>query len=107
MTGRIVLLALAAALASTAALADGPGSGRSAEGKEEFRDGDCLVKREWKRDGAYKEEVDCAGGRRDRGEDRKTVSEDDGCKVEREWKKDGGYKSVVDCKARPRRSGRD
>lgn len=89
MLSRIAAVALLATLAAASA---------RAEGKEEFRDGDCLVKREWKQDGAYKEEVDCAGGRRGRGEDRKVVSEDAGCKVEREWKKDGGYKSVVDCK---------
>jgi hypothetical protein len=94
--GRSLFMALAAALAAGAAFADG------SEGKQEFRDGDCLVKREWKKDGAFKEEVDCAGGRRDRGPDRKTASDDGDCKVEREWKKDGGYKSVVDC--RPRRN---
>ena len=28
-------------------------------GKEEFRQGPCKVKREWKRNGEYKEEVKC------------------------------------------------
>ncbi|HYC65254.1 MAG TPA: hypothetical protein VEC14_11035 [Reyranellaceae bacterium] len=28
-------------------------------GKEEFRRGDCLIKREWKANGEYKEEVKC------------------------------------------------
>lgn len=29
--------------------------------KEEFRDGNCKVKREWKKDGSYKEERKCKG----------------------------------------------
>jgi hypothetical protein len=28
-------------------------------GKEEFRQGGCLIKREWKQNGEYKEEVKC------------------------------------------------
>ena len=33
------------------------------EGKIEFYDRGCEVKREWKRDGGYKEEVKCDGRR--------------------------------------------
>jgi hypothetical protein len=33
------------------------------EGKIEFYDRGCEVKREWKRDGSYKEEVKCDGRR--------------------------------------------
>jgi hypothetical protein len=33
------------------------------EGKIEFYDRGCEVKREWKRDGGYKEEVKCEGRR--------------------------------------------
>ncbi|TAJ40193.1 MAG: hypothetical protein EPO67_00450 [Reyranella sp.] len=37
----------------------GGGPARFREAKEEFRQGPCLVKREWKKDGEYKEEVKC------------------------------------------------
>lgn len=37
----------------------GGGPARFGEAKEEFRQGPCLVKREWKKDGEYKEEVKC------------------------------------------------
>ena len=33
------------------------------EYKEEFRQGDCKIKRKWERDGEYKEEVKCKGRR--------------------------------------------
>lgn len=38
-----------------------PGHGRAhvGAGKEEFVQGGCEIKREWKRDGEYKEEVKC------------------------------------------------
>ncbi len=35
------------------------GPARFGEAKEEFRQGPCLVKREWKKDGEYKEEIKC------------------------------------------------
>ena len=65
------LLALAAALlAGTAApgWADddkdesGKGRKRGGERKEEFWDGNCKVKREWKKNGEYEEERKCKGG---------------------------------------------
>lgn len=37
----------------------GGGPARFGEAKEEFRQGPCLIKREWKKDGGYKEEVKC------------------------------------------------
>ncbi len=37
----------------------GSGQARFGEAKEEFRQGPCLVKREWKKDGEFKEEVKC------------------------------------------------
>lgn len=33
--------------------------------KQEFRQGNCKVKRKWKRNGEYKEETKCKGGYRD------------------------------------------
>jgi hypothetical protein len=41
----------------------GPYTRDRAEYKEEFHAQGCKVKREWKRDGKYKEEVNCDGRR--------------------------------------------
>ncbi len=69
MRTSLLLAALAATMATPAAFADPPpwapahgwrdGPGKH---KEEFRDGDCKVKREWKKDGGYKEKIKCKGG---------------------------------------------
>lgn len=34
---------------------------RGGEYKETYRDGACKIEREWKRDGSYKEKLDCKG----------------------------------------------
>lgn len=86
---------LLAGLAATALADDDRRRGRG-DHKEEFWDGPCKVEREWKRNGDYKEERQCQGGR-DRYRDRKTVFRDGPCKVEREWKKNGDYKEERKC----------
>jgi hypothetical protein len=37
---------------------------RGGEYKQEFRDGPCKVERRWKRDGSYKEKIECRRGSR-------------------------------------------
>ncbi|WP_207457923.1 glycine zipper 2TM domain-containing protein [Azospirillum sp. SYSU D00513] len=44
---------------------DGGRRGDRAEWKEEYWDGNCKVERKWERDGDYKEERKCKGGRDD------------------------------------------
>jgi surface antigen len=87
------------------------GRHRGGEYKEKYRDGLCKIEREWKRDGGYKEERECQGGREDGGYHRGAEYEEkywDGpCKVERELKRDGTYKEKRECQGRvqaPRRA---
>jgi hypothetical protein len=73
---------------------------RGGEYKEKYRDGNCRVEREWKRDGSYKEERECRqmAGRPHGGEfEEKYV--DGACRVEREFKRDGTYKEKLDCRS--------
>jgi hypothetical protein len=48
---------------ATAASGDDDRGRANREFKQEYRDGDCKVKREAKKDGEYKEERECKGGR--------------------------------------------
>lgn len=100
------LLAVSLAL-STSVLADRDrrddrhGVQRVSEYKEEFRDGPCLVKRELKRDGSWKEQRECRGRlagphAHPRG-DYKEKYTDGPCKVEREWKR-GEFKEKIECR---------
>ena len=98
----MIRLAALAALLAAAAFAAPAAADSDEEGVEKFRDGPCSVGREWKKDGEYKEKVECDGLRG--GFERKVEFRDGPCKVEREWKKDGGYKEKVECDKRPRRS---
>lgn len=79
----------------------GAGRYRGGEYKEKFREGPCRVERELKRDGSYKEERECKGGRdtpyRHRQGEYEEKYWDGPCKVEREWKRDGSYKEKIDC----------
>ena len=73
MTNRrtMALLALAGALGAGPAWADpdkdesGKGRERRTERKEEYWDGNCKVEKKWEKDGGYKEERKCEGGRRE------------------------------------------
>lgn len=67
------------------------------EFKEEYRDGNCKVEREGKKDGEYKEKRECKGQMYGRREFKEEYS-DGNCKVEREMKKDGEYKEKRECK---------
>jgi surface antigen len=105
----VLVLALLLALdAAVAAADDGGRHGRQrefAERKEEFRDGPCKVKLEWKKNGDYLEERDC-DGLGDRYPERKERFHERGCKIEREWKKDGDYKEERKCGGRDGRGQR-
>ncbi len=75
------------------------------EGTQEFWDGPCKVKQEWKKDGEYKEVRECKGLRTDgpdgrQAGDAKEEFSDGPCKIKREWKKDGEYKEERECKGR-------
>jgi surface antigen len=98
-----VALAATALTCMSAALADDDDRGkhreRRAERKEEFWDGNCKVERKWEKNGNYKEERKCEGGR-GHGREHKEKFSDGNCKVERKWK-DGEYKEEVKCKGRP------
>ena len=93
--------ALAAALASSASAGAWEGARGSAprESKLVLHDGDCKVEREWKKDGEYKQKIEC--GKRPGGREHKVELRDGGCKVVREWKKDGEYNETVECKGGP------
>jgi hypothetical protein len=67
------------------------------EFKEEFREGNCKVEREGKKDGEYKEKRECKGQKQGRREFKEEYA-DGNCKVEREMKKDGEYKEKRECK---------
>ena len=92
--------------ASTAVYADPwrDESGRhgAREFKEEYRQGNCKVEREYKKDGEYKEKRECKAARgaagRHGGREFKEEYSDGNCKVEREYKKDGEYKEKRECK---------
>jgi surface antigen len=56
-----VLAALAGVIASPAWPDDDHRRGHHGKHKEEFWDGNCKVKREWKKDGEYKEKRKCKG----------------------------------------------
>jgi hypothetical protein len=78
-------------------VADGPASAdrRGHERKEKYRDGPCLVEREAKSDGSYKEQREC---RYRRGAPEFEEKYQDGpCKIEREQKADGTYKEKMEC----------
>lgn len=71
MRTSILLAALAGVLAAPAVLADDDDDHRGRghkhghkKHKEEFWDGNCKVKREWKKDGEYKEKRECRGPER-------------------------------------------
>jgi hypothetical protein len=75
--------------------------GRRSEGKEKVREGPCLVEREWKADGSFKEQRECKGRARGwDGGDFEEKLEDGPCKIEREGKSDGTYKEKIECKGR-------
>ena len=78
---------------------------RGREGKQEFWDGPCKIKREWKKDGDFKEERKCEG-LRERYAERKEEFRDGPCKVKREWQKNGDYKEERKCNGRGRSEAR-
>jgi hypothetical protein len=100
----LALLALPLVLASaplTGWAGDDHDHHRYPEGKQEFWDGPCKVKREWKKDGDYQEKRECKGlYPHAPHHDHKEKFRDGPCKVEREWKKDGEYKEKRECKGR-------
>lgn len=65
MLHRVVLLAATAGLLAVAPARaeEEHHRSRSRQQKEVFRDGDCVVKREWKKHGDYREERRCKGDR--------------------------------------------
>jgi hypothetical protein len=66
--------------------------------KEKQREGPCLVEREWKRDGSFKEQRECKGRARGwDGHEFEEKFEDGPCKIEREGKADGTYKEKIEC----------
>lgn len=88
------------------------------EFKEKYRDGNCKVEREGKKDGEYKEKRECKSPRHGsysysspdslrgehshakwHGREFKEEYFDGNCKVEREVKKDGEYKEKRECNA--------
>ena len=80
-----------AALAGAPALADRDGR----EFKEKFRDGPCLVEREGKSDGFYKEQRECRY--RAGAPEFEEKFQDGRCRIEREQKADGTYKEKIEC----------
>jgi surface antigen len=66
------------------------------ERKEEYRDGRCKVKLEWKKNGDFLHERQCDGGG-DGYAERKQTFRDGPCRVTREWKKNGDYKEERHC----------
>jgi len=73
------------------------------EFEEEFRDGNCRVKRKLEKNGDYKEERECRGRRHAySGRQYEEEFRDGNCKVKRKLEKDGDYKEERECKARRR-----
>lgn len=109
---RLALVSLCIGTAAAPALADRGGrdydwyrdKGRhqGSEFKEKYRDGLCKIEREMKRDGRYKQEVECKGAHHGYGHSGERESEqkywDGPCRIEREVKRDGSFKEKIDCR---------
>jgi surface antigen len=101
---RFPLTAVVAALALScfdpaSADDDGRRMARS-DHEEQYRDGNCRVKRKWEKDGDYKEERECkrAYGRRIAERDFEEEFRDGNCRIKRKWEKDGDFKEEIECK---------
>ena len=72
--------------------------------EEQYREGNCRVKRKWEKDGDFKEERECkrAYGPRAAERDFEEEFRDGNCKIKRKWEKDGDFKEEIECKG-PRR----
>jgi hypothetical protein len=68
---------------------------RGHEFKEKYRDGPCLVEREGKSDGSFKEQRECRY--RPGAPEFEEKYRDGPCWVEREQKSDGTYKEKIQC----------
>jgi hypothetical protein len=66
-----------------------------AEFKEKVHEGPCLVEREGKSDGSYKEQRECRY--RPGAPEFEEKFRDGRCRIEREQKADGVYKEKVEC----------
>jgi surface antigen len=103
---RFSLTAVAVALALSCigqASADDRSHGRRdvrSDYEEQYRDGNCRVKRKWEKDGDYKEERECKRvyGRRVVERDFEEEFRDGNCRIKRKWEKDGDFKEEIECK---------